>query len=276
MRGRLRGRPTRALPAQSRAQTCGSPRTACAATPDSSSSAIVAPAPRKISAGWENSERPSHPRARSIPPPDNAAAWNSGAKRARAAIAKCSPWRTVSSAEAGESRAAATSTAPSHVSHRESGENPTLTSGWPSEPVGSYTATGPIRERCPALARMSPLVDVTSAGPAHAASVGAITLRVLPAFGGPTMIAALPGGERSTPSSAWPAQTLVPAIDGAVCAIHGSSGAAGGSAGAPLGLLASLMPRMTHTPPVAHATKLAAISSRVIMASAGVVVAVAR
>jgi hypothetical protein len=90
------------------------------------------------------------------------------------------------------------------------------------------------------------------------------------------MIAAQSGGVRSTPPSACPAQTLVPAIDGGAWATHGSSGTAGGSAGVRLGLLAPPMPRMTHRPAVAHAAKLAAISNSGITASAEVAVAVAR
>jgi hypothetical protein len=84
------------------------------------------------------------------------------------------------------------------------------------------------------------------------------------------------GGVRSTPLSACPAQTLVPAIDGGVRATHGSSGPAGGSARALLGLLTPAMPRMTHRPAVAHAAKLVAISNSAIMASAQVAEAVAR
>ncbi len=63
---------------------------------------------------------------------------------------------------------------------------------------------------------MSPLVEVTSAGPAQHASVGAITLRVLPAFGGPTTIAAQSGGVRSAPPVVCPAHTCLPVVDPAL------------------------------------------------------------
>ncbi len=61
----------------------------------------------------------------------------------------------------------------------QAGRSRRSTAGCPSEPVGSYTATGPLLARCAALCRMSPLVEVTSAGPAQYAKVGAITLRGL-------------------------------------------------------------------------------------------------
>ena len=172
--------------------------------------------------------------------------------------------------EAGDNNAAATSTAPSHVSHRDSGEKPTLTSGQPSEPVGSYTATGPRRARCAALCRMSPLVEVTSAGPAQHASVGAITFLVLPALGGPTMIAAQSAGVRSTPSAVRPAHTCVPAMDAPLRAIHGSSGSAGGAGTlASLALWAAPNARVAHRPPAVHPAKLTSVSNSAIMASAG-------
>ena len=88
-----------------------------------------------------------------------------------------------------------------------------MASECPREPVGSYTATGPQLARCAAVARMSPFVEVTSAGPSQHASVGAITFRVLPERGGPTTIAAQSAGERNTPSAVRPAHTWVPAID---------------------------------------------------------------
>ena len=77
---------------------------------------------------------------------------------------------------------------------------------------------------------MSPLVEVTSAGPSQHASVGAITLLVLPAFGGPTTIAAQSAGVRNTPAVVCPAHTWVPAMDAPVGRdprIVGLSGGAG-------------------------------------------------
>jgi hypothetical protein len=74
---------------------------------------------------------------------------------------------------------------------------------------------------------MSPLVEVTSAGPSQHANVGAITFLVFPAFGGPTMIAALSGGVRSTPSVQRPAQICRPTTEPAVREIHGSGGTTG-------------------------------------------------
>jgi len=73
--------------------------------------------------------------------------------------------------------------------------------------VRSYTATGPRPARCAALCRMSPLVEVTNRGPSQQASVGAITLRVFPALGGPTAIAAQSAGVRNMPPAVCPAHT---------------------------------------------------------------------